>query len=320
MDSHIDNGDIVETLRQLASASVLPHIIIYGPSGIGKTNLAKLFIQEYLEMHGIPVEEHRKYILAVPSSDDRGIKFVRTQVRDFAKECHKQSSSSSSSSSSGSDIVIHSAPSQIIFMDDCDTLPPLSQQALRRIMEQYDSRTAFIFVANRINVFTDPIQSRCVVLRMTPVNVLPYAGSLAAEFGCSIGATALNRLVTLSVGNLRQFIQYLQVLALVIGAEQEATETDIEALCDAPPLIEVQQLLGAFLSGNNDNVTRVCIHLWESGYPLSDLLNYIQIVCNVYGTYNNEELLRINESVGRGAVMCIDNHVHLWDMISLWSS
>lgn len=302
MDSHIDNKDIVEALRQLAGAPVLPHIILYGPSGIGKTNLAKLFIREYLDKFGVPPEEQHKFVLAVPSSDDRGIKFVRTQVRDFAKECHKYG---------------ENGPSQIIFMDDCDTLPPLSQQALRRIMEQYDRRTTFLFVANRINVFTDPIQSRCVVLRMAPVNVLPYAPALATEFGCKISETALNRLVTLSVGNLRQFIQYLQVLALVLG-DKEATEEDIEALCDAPPLADVQELLAAFLSHDKEAVVRVSVKLWESGYPLSDLLNYIQIVCNVYSTYENTDMLKINECVGRGAVMCIDNHVHLWDMISLW--
>jgi len=299
MDTHIDNAEVVATLRSFIHAPVLPHIILYGPSGIGKTHLARMFIQEYFDVHGIPRDQQQKYTLAVPSSDDRGIKFVRTQVRDFAKEYHQGS--------------------YIIFMDDCDTLQVLSQQALRRIMEQHDSKTSFIFVANRINVFIDPIQSRCVVLRMTPVNMRPQAIRLAAEAGCNIKPSALSRLVALSVGNLRQFVQYLQVLALVLG-DKQAIESDIEELCDAPPVKEIQELLSAHLAGDKLRVITACVLLWEKGFPLPDLLNYIQTVCNVYGGYDNENTLRINECVGRGAIMCIDNQVHLWDMIALFSS
>lgn len=308
MDEHIDNEPVVKTLRQLASAPTLPHIILYGPSGIGKTHLAKLFIREYLESHGISSAEHHKYVLAAPSSDDRGIKFIRTQVRDFAKECHKIASSDDDT-----------GPLQIIFMDDCDTLPPLSQQALRRIMEQYDHRTAFVFVAKRINVFTDPIQSRCVLLPMAPVNMYPYAKNLAAEFGCKIGEDALNKLVSLSVGNLRQFIQYLQILSLVLG-EDEATCENIDALCDSIPIEKIRKLIYAYLNKDKPATIISCVQLWEMGYPLSDVLNYIQNVSEMYSSYSDEDMLRINECIGMGSVMCIDNHVHLWDMISLFTT
>ncbi len=311
MDSHIENAEVVATLRRLAAAPVLPHIILYGPSGIGKTHLARLFIREYLGSRGVPPEKYARHILAVPSSEDRGIKFVRTQVRDFAKETHRIATGEGASST-GTPV------SQIILMDDCDTLPVLSQQALRRIMEQHESQTAFIFIANRINVFIDPIQSRCVVLHMTPVNVQPYATRLADEYGCCISTEALNHLVKLSVGNLRQFTNYLHVLSLVLG-DREATEKDVEQLCDGPPVAMIQQLLAAYLSGNTNAAVKCCVSLWEAGYPLQDVINYVQIVCNVYVSYDNDEMLRINECVGEGSVMCIDNRVSLWDSIALFA-
>lgn len=309
MDDHIDNEHVVKTLRQLAASPILPHIIIYGPSGIGKSHLAKLFIQEYLETHGVSKAEHHKYVLAAPSSDDRGIKFIRTQVRDFAKECHKISST---------DVDEVAGPLQIIFMDDCDTLPPLSQQALRRIMEQYDHRTAFVFVAKRINVFTDPIQSRCVLLPMAPVNVYPHAKQLASQFGCNIGPEALDKLVSLSVGNLRQFIQYLQILALVIGDEVVSIE-NVDMLCDSIPIDKIRILIQAYLTQDKDSIIKICVQMWEMGFPLSDVLNYIQNVSEMYSSYSDKDMLKINECIGMGSVMCIDNHVHLWDMISLFT-
>ena len=94
----------------------LPHIFITGPPGSGKTT----FLEDLMDLMKKEAPFKIESILWLTSEKDRGIHTIRDKVNDFCKRTH-------------------SVPNTLRFIviDDADTLPLISQQALRRPMETY---------------------------------------------------------------------------------------------------------------------------------------------------------------------------------------
>ena len=96
----------------------IPHIFISGCNGSGKTTLLKEFIDTYFKKHLI--KNKSEWIMNLSSEKDRGIHCVRQNVTEF---------------------VHHTSAKQGVYrwilIDDADSLPIISQQALRRPMETF---------------------------------------------------------------------------------------------------------------------------------------------------------------------------------------
>ena len=92
-----------------------PHIFITGAYGSGKTTLLREFIAAYFTKKG--AKPQRESILWLSSEQDRGIHCIRQSVTEFVKH---------TSNTPGT--------YRWIVIDDADSLPIISQQALRRPM------------------------------------------------------------------------------------------------------------------------------------------------------------------------------------------
>ena len=184
--------DIVDRLRSYVERDDLPHLLLSGPAGTGKTTSATAIAR------AIYGDDWQNNFLELNASDERGIDVVRDRIKNFAR-----------SSFGGYD-------HRVIFLDEADSLTDDAQSALRRTMEQFSDNTRFILSCNYSSKIIDPIQSRCAVFRFSPLGdeaVRTQAAEIADAEGIEVTEDGLDALVYAASGDMRRAINSLQAAA-----------------------------------------------------------------------------------------------------------
>ena len=148
LDTYIGNDQLKGKVKVYLESGDLPHLLLYGKAGTGKTTLAKLLVKN--------IECDYLYINA---SDENNVDTVRTKVKNFAS-------------------TIGFKDMKIIILDECDYITPNAQAALRNLMETFSKHCRFILTCNYVERIIDPIQSRCQSFQIIPPSKQEVASHL----------------------------------------------------------------------------------------------------------------------------------------------
>jgi len=133
--------NIKSKLDYFINQNKIPHIVFHGPSGSGKRYMLEYLINKiYKEKESI-----KKYVMYINCAHGKGIRFIRDQLKFFAKTNIQNKNGSIFKS-----IVLFNA----------DKLTTDAQSALRRCIEQFSHTTRFFIVIDEYRKLLKPIISR----------------------------------------------------------------------------------------------------------------------------------------------------------------
>ena len=138
LSTYIGNEHLKSKVRIYLESEDVPHLLLYGKAGTGKTTLAKIITSN--------IDCDYLYINA---SDENNVDNVRTKIKNFASSVGFKSL-------------------KVIILDEADFLTPNAQAALRNLMETFSKHTRFVLTCNYVERIIDPIQSRCQSFKVVP--------------------------------------------------------------------------------------------------------------------------------------------------------
>ena len=183
LENYIGNEHLKTKVSKYISTGDIPHLLLHGKAGTGKTTLAKLLVSN--------VDCDQMYVNA---SDENNVETVRNKIKMFA------------SSVGFKDL-------KVIILDECDFLTPNAQAALRNLMETFSKHCRFILTCNYVERIIDPIQSRCQSFQIIPPSkkeVAIHTSKILNTEGISFENEQIVTMVNSSYPDIRRIINAVQ--------------------------------------------------------------------------------------------------------------
>jgi len=138
LEDYVGNEHLKSKVEGYLETGDVPHLLLYGRAGTGKTTLAKLIVKSI----------ECDYMI-INASSENNVDTVRNKVTNFA-------------SSQGF------KKWKIIILDEFDYMTQNAQAILRNLMETFSGHCRFILTCNYVEKVIEPIQSRCQTFQIVP--------------------------------------------------------------------------------------------------------------------------------------------------------
>jgi len=292
----IGQDSVYDTFEQIIKDP--PHIFLTGPFGYGKTSLATAFLETYFKQFGISPTDP-EWVLYLSSDSDRGIHRVREGVAEFVRHTS-----------------LRKGVYRWILVDDSDTLPMVSQQALRRPMETHAHTTRFLFCSRHVSDLIAPLRSRCLHIEIDTISLNTLLESLTTRFAIKkpISEKTKQFLLMMSLSP-RHLIYYMKCIACLGDSFNE------EKFCSLFSGISddrIRSLIIAFLKKDKERVLDLLFDIWNSGISYEDFLTDLSRCSKNMGYLPPLQDQKLHELMIQGWIYYTHGRTHLLDVLSLF--
>jgi DNA polymerase III gamma/tau subunit len=277
----------------------IPHIFISGCNGSGKTTLLKEFIESYYKKHSI--KNKSEWIMNLSSEKDRGIHCVRQNVTEF---------------------VHHTSAKQGVYrwilIDDADSLPIISQQALRRPMETHAHTTRFFFCSRYSSDLIPPLRSRCLHIEVESVSPFDLIDYFLKKNTSKQALTpeAYSFIMTL-VKSPSQIKSIINILSNYYITEEVISIQHINYLFGSPNYSFSIDILGAYVKKDNEKLFNLFFKIWSTGVSYEDFLQDLNIYSKQLGILQPKIDQMINYFIMKGWIQFAQGKTQSFDILRL---
>ena len=248
LSTYIGNEHLKEKVGKYLETKDVPHLLLYGKAGTGKTTLAKIVVNNIDCDH-----------LYINASDENSVDTVRFKIRAFASS-------------------VGFKDMKIIILDECDYLTPNAQAALRNLMETFSKHCRFILTCNYVERIIDPIQSRCQSFKVVPPSKKEVALHLKLILKSeSVDAELDDIALIVNAG-------YPDIRRVINSAQRQVVDDKLKL--DKGSMIQNNyklQLLDGLINGSKFNDVRKLI----ADNSVSDYSELYRLLYDEVGNYSN---------------------------------
>ena len=254
-------------LTNMITTGYFPHMLFYGPPGTGKTTTIINVINSYQEKTG---KRDRGLVIHLNASDERGIDTIRNQICSFV-----------------SSNPLFNKGIKFVILDEVDYMTKNAQQALRYLLQEYQTNVRFCLICNYISKIDDGLQNEFLKLRFSqlPENeVVRFLEKITREERISIDRTTLSGIQKTYKSDIRSMINFIQT-------NQDNAHVEMRIIGDHT-WKELHSLIAHASNGVDDVVTH--IHDLSITYNMNVrniIINFLNFVIRNDPAMNTKQFL-----------------------------